>query len=453
MTERMTASPIRPPNLSSRRAARVAPFLAMDVMSAAAAREARGESVVHMEVGQPSAPAPRAVIAAAQAALATGALPYTQALGLPALRERIARHYAETYGVTVSPGRVVVTTGSSAGFVLAFLALFDAGARIAVPQPGYPAYRSLLNALDLVPAPLTLRDVDRFAPTGDALRALHARDPLSGLLVMSPANPSGTVIAPARLADLCATARALGLRFISDEIYHGLAYGLPTDTALRHDDDAIVINSFSKTWCMTGWRIGWMVVPDWLARPVERLAQNLYISAPYLSQVAALAAFDAVEEVEAVRAGYAANRAGAPPRRLPEPRAGADAPGGRCLLPLHRRLQPHRRRQRLLPAHARRGGGRRNPGPRFRSRGRRPPRALLLRGIAGGLRRRGPPPQGLAALKRETGPAPRPTPLHFAWAVCAYSPVSAALVRDHQPARFGRSGSAGVSTTATGSAA
>lgn len=309
MTERMTESAIRPPNLSSRRAARVAPFLAMDVMSAAAAREARGEGVVHMEVGQPSAPAPRAVIAAAQAALATGALPYTQALGLPALRERIARHYAETYGVTVSPGRVVVTTGSSAGFVLAFLALFDAGARIAVPQPGYPAYRSLLNALDLVPAPLTLRDVDRFAPTGDALRALHARDPLSGLLVMSPANPSGTVIAPDRLADLCATARALGLRFISDEIYHGLAYGLPTDTALRHDDDAIVINSFSKTWCMTGWRIGWMVVPDWLARPVERLAQNLYISAPYLSQVAALAAFDAVEEVEAVRAGYAANRA------------------------------------------------------------------------------------------------------------------------------------------------
>ena len=309
MTGRMTESKILPVNLSSRRAARVAPFLAMDVMSAAAAREARGEGVVHMEVGQPSAPAPRAVIAAAQAALATGALPYTQALGLPALRERIARHYAETYGVRVSPGRIVVTTGSSAGFVLAFLALFDAGARIAVPQPGYPAYRSLLNALDLVPAPLTLRDADRFAPTAESLRALHARDPLSGVLVMSPANPSGTVIAPERLGDLCATARGLGLRFISDEIYHGLAYGLPTETALRHDDEAIVINSFSKTWCMTGWRIGWMVVPEGLVRPVERLAQNLYISAPYLSQVAALAAFDAVEEVEAVRAGYAANRA------------------------------------------------------------------------------------------------------------------------------------------------
>jgi aspartate/methionine/tyrosine aminotransferase len=309
MTEPMSQPPILSTNLPSERAARVAPFLAMDVMSAAAAREARGEGVVHMEVGQPSAPAPRAVIAAAQAALATGALPYTQALGLPALRERIARHYAETYGVTVSPSRIVVTTGSSAGFVLAFLGLFDAGARVAVPQPGYPAYRSLLHALDLVPAPLVLHDADRFAPTGAALRTLHEREGLSGILVMSPANPSGTVIEPARLADLCATARALNLCFISDEIYHGLAYGVPTETALRYDDDAIIINSFSKTWCMTGWRIGWMVVPDWLARPVERLAQNLYISAPYLSQVAALAAFDAVEEVEAVRAGYAANRA------------------------------------------------------------------------------------------------------------------------------------------------
>ncbi|WP_200927110.1 aminotransferase class I/II-fold pyridoxal phosphate-dependent enzyme [Methylobacterium sp. Leaf87] len=301
----IAASPLLP----SRRAARVAPFLAMDVMAAAAAREARGDGVVHMEVGQPSAPAPRAVIAAAQAALAGGALPYTQALGLPALRARIARHYADTHGLDVAPGRIVVTTGSSAGFILAFLGLFDAGARIAVPLPGYPAYRSILHALDLVPASLPLRQADRYAPTTESLRALHAQAPLSGVLVMSPANPSGTVIEPARLAELCTTARALGLRFISDEIYHGLAYGVPTDTALRYEPDAVVINSFSKTWCMTGWRIGWMVVPEWLVRPVERLAQNLFISAPYLSQVAAIAAFDAVEEVEAVRAGYAANRA------------------------------------------------------------------------------------------------------------------------------------------------
>lgn len=294
---------------ASLRAARVAPFLAMDVMSAAAAREGRGEGVVHMEVGQPSTPAPRAVIAAAQAALESGSLPYTQALGLPALRERIAAHYVRTYGITVPAERIVVTTGSSAGFVLAFLGLFDAGARVAVPQPGYPAYRSILNALDLVPAPLVLRAEDRFAPTGAALRALHREQALSGVLVMSPANPSGTVIEPERLRDLCATARDLGIRFISDEIYHGLSYGVPTETALRYDDEAIVINSFSKTWSMTGWRIGWMVVPEWLVRPVERLAQNLYISAPYLSQVAALAAFDAAEEIEATRAGYAANRA------------------------------------------------------------------------------------------------------------------------------------------------
>ena len=293
----------------SRRAARVAPFLAMDVMAAAAAKARAGDSVIHMEVGQPSAPAPRAVIAAAQAALADGRAPYTEALGMPRLRERIARHYAETYGLAVPPERVVVTTGSSAGFVLAFLALFDAGARVAVPQPGYPAYRSILHALDLEPVPLVLRAQDRYAPTAALLQAAHAATPLSGVLVMSPANPSGTVIEPARLAELCACAKTLGLPFISDEIYHGLSYGVPTASALQFDPDALVINSFSKFYCMTGWRIGWMVVPDHLVRPIERLAQNLYISAPYLSQIAALAAFDTLDEIGAIRDGYAANRA------------------------------------------------------------------------------------------------------------------------------------------------
>jgi aspartate/methionine/tyrosine aminotransferase len=293
----------------SRRAQAVAPFLAMDVMAAAGARARRGEGVVHMEVGQPSAPAPRAVIAAAQGALADGRIPYTEALGLPRLRERIARHYAETYGVSLSPERVVVTTGSSAGFVLAFLALFDAGARIGVPRPGYPAYDGILRALDLIPQPLTLRAEDRYAPTPALVRAVHAAQPLSGLLVMSPANPSGTVIEPTRLAELCATARALSLPFISDEIYHGLSYGVPTATALQFDANALVINSFSKFYCMTGWRVGWMVVPEALVRGIERLAQNLYISAPYLSQIAALAAFDTLDEIVAIREGYAANRA------------------------------------------------------------------------------------------------------------------------------------------------
>ncbi|MEA1833645.1 aminotransferase class I/II-fold pyridoxal phosphate-dependent enzyme [Methylobacterium durans] len=292
----------------SRRAAAVAPFLAMDVMAAAAARDRAGAGVVHMEVGQPSAPAPRPVVEAARAALESGRVPYTEALGLPALRERIARHYREHYGVAVEPERVVVTTGSSAGFILAFLSLFDAGDRVAVPQPGYPAYRSILAALDLISAPMVLTDADRFAPTAAGLRATHAEAALSGVLVMSPANPSGTVIVPKRLGELCGASRSLGLPFISDEIYHGLTYGVPSATALQFDPDAVVINSFSKYHCMTGWRIGWMVVPAGLVRAVERLAQNLYISAPYLSQVAARAAFDAQDELDAVRDGYARNR-------------------------------------------------------------------------------------------------------------------------------------------------
>ncbi|MCJ2042280.1 aminotransferase class I/II-fold pyridoxal phosphate-dependent enzyme [Methylobacterium sp. J-059] len=293
----------------SRRAAAVAPFLAMDVMAAAAGKARAGEDVVRMEVGQPSAPAPRAVIAAAQRALEGGRVPYTEALGMPELRARIARDYRERYGVAVAPERVVVTTGSSAGFILAFLSLFDAGARVGVPQPGYPAYHNILAALDLVPVPMRLRAADRYAPTAALLRETHAAHALSGVLVMSPANPSGTVIGEAALAELCAAARALGLPFVSDEIYHGLGYGVPTTTALRFDPDAIVINSFSKYHCMTGWRVGWMVVPDALVRPIERLAQHLYISAPTLSQVGALAAFDATEELDAVRDGYARNRA------------------------------------------------------------------------------------------------------------------------------------------------
>lgn len=283
--------------------------MVMDVMSAAAARERSGLDVVHMEVGQPSAGAPRPVVEAARQALALGRVPYTEALGLPALRERIARDYRDRYGVAVAPERVVVTTGSSAGFLLAFMALFDAGARVAVPQPGYPAYRNILASLGVEPVPMVLREQDRFAPTADLLRAVHEDGPLDGVLVMSPANPSGTVIVPEALGSLCATARTLHLPLISDEIYHGLTYGERAATALQFEPDAIVINSFSKYHCMTGWRIGWMVVPEGLVRAVERLAQNLYISAPYLSQVGALAAFDATEELESVREGYARNRA------------------------------------------------------------------------------------------------------------------------------------------------
>jgi aspartate/methionine/tyrosine aminotransferase len=293
----------------ARRAERVSPFLAMDVLSAAAAKERRGESVVHMEVGQPSAPAPRAAREAAKAALETGRIGYTEALGIAPLRERIARHYREAYGVRLKPEQVVVTTGSSAGFVLAFLSLFDAGQRVAITAPGYPAYRNILEALGLEPVVIPLTKAEGWIMTAPAVERAHAERPLHGVLAMSPANPSGTMIGRQALKDLGETCRRLGLWFVSDEIYHGLTYVEPASTALASDEDAVVINSFSKYYCMTGWRIGWIVVPEHLVRPIERLAQNLYISPPYLSQVAALAAMDATEELEAVKAGYARNRA------------------------------------------------------------------------------------------------------------------------------------------------
>ena len=307
----MIRQPAAPPSLPAiaRRAQRVAPFLAMDVLAAAAAKERSGSRVVHMEVGQPSAPAPRAAREAAKAALEAGRIGYTEALGIAPLRERISRHYAEAYGVAVAPERVVVTTGSSAGFVLAFLSLFDPGQRVAITAPGYPAYRNILEALGPEPVTIPLTKADGWTLTAAAVERAHAQSPLHGVLAMSPANPSGTMIGAQALADLGAACRRLGLWFVSDEIYHGLTYGQPAATALAFDDDAVVINSFSKYYCMTGWRIGWIVVPERLVRHMECLAQNLYISAPALSQAAAIAAFEATEELEAVRASYARNRA------------------------------------------------------------------------------------------------------------------------------------------------
>jgi aspartate/methionine/tyrosine aminotransferase len=262
-----------------------------------------------MEVGQPSAPAPRPALEAARAALDSGSIGYTEALGIAPLRERIARRYREAYGLSLAPERVVVTTGSSAGFVLAFLSLFDPGQRVAITAPGYPAYRNILEALGLEPVVIPLSKADGWRMTAAAVESAHRLSPLHGVLAMSPANPSGTMIDRSALGTLGQTCRRLGLWFVSDEIYHGLTYAAPAATALASDDDAVVINSFSKYYCMTGWRVGWIVVPDRLVRPIERLAQNLYISPPYLSQIAALAALDAVEELEAVKAGYARNRA------------------------------------------------------------------------------------------------------------------------------------------------
>mgnify|MGYP000885925291 CR=1 FL=1 len=295
------------PSLSGR--SEVAPFIAMDVLRAANERQAAGLPVVHMEVGEPGARAPRAVVEAAAAALGGERIAYTEALGLKDLRQRIATFYGEEYDVDIAPERVVVTTGSTAGFNLAFLAGFDPGDRVAIPSPGYPCYRNILKALDLVAVEIETGPETRWALTGEMLQKAHAEAPLKGVLVASPANPSGTVMTPEALADLTRAARDLGIWFLSDEIYHRLTYGAPAATALAFDDNAVVLNSFSKYYCMTGWRIGWMIVPERMKRPVERLGQNLYISAPYLSQRAAMAAFSATEELEAIKAGYAANRA------------------------------------------------------------------------------------------------------------------------------------------------
>src|SRR5947209_9322174 len=286
----------------------VPPFMVMDVMAAAARIEARGGRVVHMEVGQPAAPAPRTAREAAKAALDVGDIGYTQALGILPLRERIASHYREAYGVTVEAERVVVTTGSSAGFILAFLAMFEPGDRVAIATPGYPPYRHILTALGCEPVPIETTAHTRWEITSEALIAVHRDKPLDGVLVASPANPTGTMIKAGVLAELIRAAEGEGIRFISDEIYHGLDYAFPAETASRLSGNAVIINSFSKYFCMTGWRIGWMVVPEPLVRPVERLQQNLAISVPTLSQIAAEAAFAGRAEMETVKHGYEENR-------------------------------------------------------------------------------------------------------------------------------------------------
>jgi aspartate/methionine/tyrosine aminotransferase len=286
----------------------VPPFMVMDVMAAAARIEAAGGHVIHMEVGQPDTPAPKPAIAAAQAALAQGRIDYTSALGMPSLRARIARHYRDAYGCSVDPGRIVVTTGSSGAFILAFLAMFEPGDRVAVTVPGYPPYRHILNALGCEPVLIETHGETRHALTGEALLAAHRKTPLKGVLVASPANPTGTMMSREALTGLIEAAEGEGIRFISDEIYHGLDYAFPAVTAAQLSSNALVINSFSKYFCMTGWRVGWMLVPEPMVRPIERLQQNLAISVPTLSQIAAEAAFEGRIEMESVKRGYQENR-------------------------------------------------------------------------------------------------------------------------------------------------
>lgn len=289
----------------SRRGA-VEPFHAMDILAEANRLKAKGLPVVSMAVGQPSDPAPAGVREAATIALKAGRIGYTDALGLAGLRKAIAAHYGEHYGLDVSPERIAVTTGSSAAFNLAFLAMFDPGDRVAIAAPGYPAYRNIMAALGIDIAEIELDGAAYLH--AEHLQAAHREKPLKGVLFASPANPTGAVIPAGDLEALVKTAQELGIAVISDEIYHRLAYAAPDTTALSFGADVTVINSFSKYYCMTGWRIGWMVLPQELVRPVERIAQSLYISPPELSQIAAIEAFKATAELEAVKARYAWNR-------------------------------------------------------------------------------------------------------------------------------------------------
>lgn len=285
----------------------VPPFIVMDVMRAANEREARGENIMHLEVGQPGTGAPRGVIEAVGKAVQGERLGYTDALGIQPLRDALSGHYKEFYDLDVPADRIAVTMGSSGGFILAFLAAFDAGQRVALAAPGYPAYRNILTALDLEVVEIPVGPDTNFQPTPAHLDALDRT--IDGLIVASPSNPTGTMLDAEGLGALYRYCEAKGIRLVSDEIYHGITYGAPAESALRFGDEAIVVNSFSKYFSMTGWRLGWLVVPPALVRAVECLAQNLFISAPAVSQAGALAVFDCTAELVSNVERYAENRA------------------------------------------------------------------------------------------------------------------------------------------------
>ena len=287
----------------------IPPFLVMDIMQAAAEREAEQKAVYHLEVGQPGTPAPQGVLAAAKRALDENRLGYTLSMGIPELRAAIAKHYAKTYNVDLDPARVVVTTGSSAGFVLSFLSAFDSGDRVAMASPGYPCYRNILSAFGIEPVLLLTEAEHRFQPTPELLeKAVREEGAIDGLIIASPSNPTGTMIGPDEMSALTEYCRENNIRLISDEIYHGLTYESAASTALAFEENAVIINSFSKYFSMTGWRLGWMVIPEDLMRAVECLAQNLFISAPTLSQIGGVAAFDCEDELSANILKYKANR-------------------------------------------------------------------------------------------------------------------------------------------------
>jgi len=278
-------------------------FQAMAVLDRANAMEAAGQTVAHLEVGQPGTGAPPSAVDAVKKALAQQVMGYTSAFGLPGLREKLAGYYLSRYGAQVDPRRIAITNGSSAGFVLSFLASFEPGARVALTAPGYPAYRNILIALGYEPVLIEVNEATRFQPTIDMLNA-HA--PLDGLILASPGNPTGTMVSPSEFNAIYQWCEANTCRLISDEIYHGLTWGQRETTAAGKTGHGIVINSFSKYFSMTGWRVGWLILPDDLVEAVERLAQNLFICAPAISQVAAEGALDDLDYLDALRDAYRA---------------------------------------------------------------------------------------------------------------------------------------------------
>ncbi|RPE71738.1 aspartate/methionine/tyrosine aminotransferase [Pacificibacter maritimus] len=281
----------------------VDPFIVMDVMEAARRAEDQGRHIIHMEVGQPATGAPEKARQALAQAMEQGPLGYTVALGLPELRAGIADLYKDWYGIDLDPARVVVTSGSSGAFILAFTALFDAGDKVGLGEPGYPSYRQILSALDLKPIGIQSQLDNRLQPVASDLP-----DDIKGLIVASPGNPSGTMLDRTAMKDLIDTCAAKDISFISDEIYHGIQYGARAVSALELSDNVYVINSFSKYFSMTGWRVGWMIVPEDHVRVVERLAQNLFICPPHAAQIAALGALEARDECEAHLQVYTENR-------------------------------------------------------------------------------------------------------------------------------------------------
>ncbi len=277
----------------------------MEVMRSAAERESTGKEVLHLEVGQPSTPAPLGARQNAIKAIEEEILGYTSAMGMEPLRERLSLHYLEWYKTEIPPSRIAITMGASGAFTLAFLACFESGDRVAVPTPGYPCYRNVLRALDVDVVDLPVGPETRFQPSPEGLESLG---PIDGLVVASPSNPTGTMLLENELLEIVNWCQANEVRLISDEIYHGVTYGTAAPTAASFWEEAVVVNSFSKYFSMTGWRVGWLILPDTLVSPVERLAQNAFIAAASVSQHAALGAFDSHDELEINLDRYRTNR-------------------------------------------------------------------------------------------------------------------------------------------------